>query len=408
MPHLNKLIVFTYSYPFGIGEEWKYNEFIALSAHFSEITIQPMTYGDNSKSRRETPQNVSVNEPLLQNQLSLKNLLIKGLTASQPTSFILQDFWERKVYRNLNWFKSWLSSSLLSRHLSTNKFISSLISNPSPDTVLYFYWGTGPALLIPFFEKKNFSKVVARFHGGDLYEERWDGYLPFRNAILKNITHALFISEQGLKYATEKYPTIPHNSKVSRLGVVPAGKTVFSQDHKLRLVSCSMAVPVKRLSLLIKALHYVKAPVEWTHIGDGPLLEELKMMAKGLPDNVQTNFTGFIPSNKVLSYYNNKSIDLFINVSESEGVPVSIMEALSAGIPVYATNVGGTGEIVNSSNGKLFDPNISPEEIGKEIQRYSSIPLVEKEALKAGAFAMFENKCNALHLYKELAAYLSE
>ena len=48
---------------------------------------------------------------------------------------------------------------------------------------------------------------------------------------------------------------------------------------------------------------------------------------------------------------------MFINLSSSEGIPVSIMEAQSFGIPVIATNVGGSGEIVVSETGVLVDEN---------------------------------------------------
>ena len=48
----------------------------------------------------------------------------------------------------------------------------------------------------------------------------------------------------------------------------------------------------------------------------------------------------------MLDYYKNNIIDIFINLSASEGIPVSIMDAISFGIPCIATNVGGTGEIV--------------------------------------------------------------
>ena len=47
----------------------------------------------------------------------------------------------------------------------------------------------------------------------------------------------------------------------------------------------------------------------------------------------------------------------FVNVSESEGIPVSIMEAASFGIPIIATDVGGTSEIVDNSNGFLIENN---------------------------------------------------
>jgi len=50
-----------------------------------------------------------------------------------------------------------------------------------------------------------------------------------------------------------------------------------------------------------------------------------------------------LPHNDVLNYYASNPVDVFINTSSSEGLPVSIMEAMSFGIPVIATNVGGTG-----------------------------------------------------------------
>ena len=46
--------------------------------------------------------------------------------------------------------------------------------------------------------------------------------------------------------------------------------------------------------------------------------------------------------------------DLFVNMSLSEGIPVSIMEAISFGIPIIATNVGGNAEIVNDETGVLI------------------------------------------------------
>ncbi|NJK95527.1 MAG: glycosyltransferase [Bacteroidales bacterium] len=51
---------------------------------------------------------------------------------------------------------------------------------------------------------------------------------------------------------------------------------------------------------------------------------------------------------------------MFLNTSLSEGVPVSVMEALSFGLPVIATDVGGTGELINDEVGMLINPEISP------------------------------------------------
>ncbi|NCO54621.1 MAG: glycosyltransferase, partial [Bacteroidetes bacterium] len=68
-------------------------------------------------------------------------------------------------------------------------------------------------------------------------------------------------------------------------------------------------------------------------------------------------------------------VDLFINVSESEGIPVSIMEALSAGIPVIATNVGGTNEIVNNDVGFLIDKEFEINTAVNIINNYLNSPI---------------------------------
>ena len=48
-------------------------------------------------------------------------------------------------------------------------------------------------------------------------------------------------------------------------------------------------------------------------------------------------------------------MDYFINLSDSEGIPVSIMEAMSVGIPIIARDVGGNREIVTNNNGCLLE-----------------------------------------------------
>ena len=61
-------------------------------------------------------------------------------------------------------------------------------------------------------------------------------------------------------------------------------------------------------------------------------------------------------------------IDIFINVSSSEGLPVAIMEAISFDIPIIATNVGGTSEIVTPETGILIAPDSAPELIAARIR----------------------------------------
>ena len=79
------------------------------------------------------------------------------------------------------------------------------------------------------------------------------------------------------------------------------------------------------------------------------------------------SFLGFVPEGGVIAFYQKNPVDIFINVSASEGTPVTIMEAQSCGIPVIATAVGGNPEIVTPENGLLLPENPNPREIADGI-----------------------------------------
>ena len=101
-----------------------------------------------------------------------------------------------------------------------------------------------------------------------------------------------------------------------------------------------------------------------------------------------------------MKYYYENYIDLFINLSESEGIPVSIMEALSAGIPVLATNVGGTKEAVNNDNGFMIDKDLDLEKVCKLISKYFGVPLDQKKEKRQNAKLYWEEHFNAKKNYK--------
>jgi len=84
--------------------------------------------------------------------------------------------------------------------------------------------------------------------------------------------------------------------------------------------------------------------------------------------NVMYLITGEISNNEILNEYRKNYYDIFISVSETEGLPVSIMEAISFGIPIIATDVGGTNEIVkNNVNGWLINKDFDVKDLANKI-----------------------------------------
>jgi glycosyltransferase involved in cell wall biosynthesis len=158
-------------------------------------------------------------------------------------------------------------------------------------------------------------------------------------------------------------------------------------------------VPLKRLELLVEALMQASIPIEWTHIGDGETWEAVTSAAQKLPSNVKATFLGRLPNAQVVEYLTHNPTDLFINVSSSEGVPVSIMEALSMGIPVLATAVGGSPEIVDDTVGRLVPANISAADLVNEIETIAQH--TGYETLRSNARNRWAERCDASALYQQ-------
>ena len=128
-------------------------------------------------------------------------------------------------------------------------------------------------------------------------------------------------------------------------------------------MTCSRAVPLKRLDRVaccIAELQRRGIDVRWTCIGDGETLESAKSQVNDLGIADRVVFKGALSRDQVYAYYRSTPVDVFVNASEVEGIPLSIMEALSFGIPAVATKVGGNPEIVEDGvNGYVVPRDFS-------------------------------------------------
>lgn len=235
--------------------------------------------------------------------------------------------------------------------------------------VFYSYrFGVGAAAAIKIKKTYKNSKAVARCHGQDLFEFRnSSAYLPFRDFLYTKIDEIYCISEDGKKYISDMYNEYISKTFVFRLGT--QGKSINNNlsNENIIIVSCSRIVPIKRLDLIARSLCQIKNfKVKWIHYGDGDeaYKNNIYEVMKCASQNISFELKGFVDNNELLQIYTDKCFSFFINVSESEGLPVSIMEAASAGIPIVATDVGGTKEaVIDGYNGYLIDKNFTDLEL---------------------------------------------
>jgi glycosyltransferase involved in cell wall biosynthesis len=87
-------------------------------------------------------------------------------------------------------------------------------------------------------------------------------------------------------------------------------------------------------------------------VGDGPLFSDIKRLAKKLNIHNKINFVGY--TSNVKSFL--LDADVFVLISNWEGLPLTILEAMSARLPIVASNVGGVSECVTEhKNGFLIE-----------------------------------------------------
>ncbi len=362
------LLLLTVQWPYGFLETFMENEAEYISG-FDKVTCIPLQYKDTC---RLYPSNMEIIQPCQNGnaiialfkfiftncfwQEFLELIKNKRFSFARLKVLMRNGIHQQQRYNSL---KKWLKHSQIS----------------DEEITAYTYWMESCTVAAARLKKCGvINKLITRCHRFDLYEEvSATNYIPFRKYIFDNSTLILPISEDGKKYLVDNYNWIDHKKIfVQRLGTTDFGLGVIPKDiNELHIASCSNLIPVKRVHLMIEAMFFMQIPIVWHHFGDGILRADLEKKLTELPSNVTFIFEGRKDNRELMKWYQDHPIDIFVNTSESEGVPVSIMEAMSFGIPTIATNVGGNSEIVEENKtGWLLEKDFSPSELSNMITNY--------------------------------------
>lgn len=402
---MKTLLLFTGSYPFSAAAENTFipQELTQLAKRFKQIVVVPQVTTGTEESIPES--NICVNTEYAA-FIAAKSNKYKFLLSSLFDRIFLKELSSRPLFFLMN--PKCIKTALLYRLASvmTEGWIKRYFSSNScnfDEYVLETWWFNEATLgLAEFSVKSNKIITVTRAHGYDLYEERRkQNYIPFRRVAINKVEAVFSASQAGAKYLLMKYPEVKEKIHVGLLGVNDPGfSNNPSTDGTFRILSCSALIPLKRIDLLILGLQRLgttckKMKFQWTHIGSGPEIDRLKELAfESLPENVNFDFLGNLEKKEVYDFYYNYAVDLFINVSTTEGTPVSIMEAISVGVPILATSVGGNKEIVGPVNGVLLPTDPSPEEIAIEISKLVYDP-AKLKSLRSGSKRQWVEVYNA-------------
>ena len=402
---MKKIILITSKFPYMGGEQFLETEikYYCQNKNLS-FTIMPIS---NDTASRELP-----------SCITLDTTFTLTTSHSIPTRF----FYLLKSLFNTFFYKELFSENLFS--IQKMKYFFLAISryqmfyevfdnyfkqqNNLNETIIYTYWHNETTYALQSLKNKYGYKLISRIHRGDLYKEvQIDGYMPLKKHFTTNIDMIYTITESATAYLQERYGFHTKILKLSRLGVDTLKITTpASQKNTLSIVSCSSLIAVKRIDKIIESLMHLSKQMNhihfvWNHIGGGVLKSKLQQLAdkklKSL-NNIEFNFLGSLENKDVYKFYKDNPIDLFINVSDSEGVPVSIMEAMSCHIPIVAPDIGGIQDMLtNEYNGFLLSNESSISEI---VSALSNISFFKEKQVRENSYQVFLNKYNAKENYQ--------
>lgn len=313
-----------------------------------------------------------------------------------------------RLYQSLSFYAQALSDQRLLRK-------NGLISEEEP--VIYYAFWYDYYCYSMIREKRKYPKVriIARTHGRDLYHERVPGERqPFRAQIERGMDGIIFACAYGREYYDRCVRSVtfpPEKLYVCRLGTEPAVRLMPPhEDGSWQLLSCSNVIPLKRIERIIEGLSLIDdISLCWTHIGDGEGMEVVKAYAEqvlGKKKNIQYVFTGYMED--VGAWYRNKQVDCFITTSSTEGgCPVSIQEAMSYGVPVIGTDVGGITEML-AGNGILLSASPGAEEVAEAICTIFRMPGEEFDEMRRRSFALWREMFSAEKCWHVMRQVLGE
>ncbi len=240
------------------------------------------------------------------------------------------------------------------------QMLASLLERRGAD-LMHIYFGHTGVHLLPFIKRWDKPCVVS-FHGADVAKKTdIRDYGPK----LKELFDAVPLVLARSRSLAERLISLgcpPERIRINRTGL-PLREFPFVQretplDGRWRLLQACRLIPKKGVATTLCAFaifqkQFPKA--ELVIAGKGPLQAHLEELAEELGVSAKVHFRGFVSQPQLMELYAQSHI--FLHPSETppdqnqEGVPNSVLEAMSTGLPVAATRHGGIPEAVEHGRG---------------------------------------------------------
>ena len=344
------------------------------------------------------------------------NYEIEILTLSDnKNSNINDDFSVKRIDRNLPIIYRWLKTIFTIYKLGKNK-----------DLIFVNGLGTETTIANIFLKKKIIRKIV----GDPVWERTYSKAKiseSFDEFQVKNYGFSISLQKKVRSFSIKKSDIVVTPSQhlknfILNLGFknkieiinngvfIPEENTNIFTNDQINITIVSRLVSHKNIEKIIKAISDLNSPlINLNIIGDGPELNQLQKIS--LESNYKDNiiFHGKLNRDDINHIF--LKSDIYIQASNYEGLPHSLLEAMSYGIPVLCTPVGECKEILgNEDRGYILDLPVSKNNIKSKISEIIGEKNIANKKGERGKDFINEkyNLTNSFNLYKNLFTRLLE
>ena len=344
------------------------------------------------------------------------NYEIEILTLSDNKNLnINDDFSVKRIDRNLPIIYRWLKTIFTIYKLGKNK-----------DLIFVNGLGTETTIANIFLKKKIIRKIV----GDPVWERAYSKAKiseSFDEFQVKNYGFSISLQKKVRSFSIKKSDIVVTPSQhlknfILNLGFknkieiinngvfIPEENTNIFTNDQINITIVSRLVSHKNIEKIIKAISDLNSPlINLNIIGDGPELNQLQKIS--LESNNKDNiiFHGKLNRDDINHIF--LKSDIYIQASNYEGLPHSLLEAMSYGIPVLCTPVGECKEILgNEDRGYILDLPVSKNNIKSKISEIIGEKNIANKKGEKGKDFINEkyNLTNSFNLYKNLFTRLLE
>ena len=344
------------------------------------------------------------------------NYEIDILTLSDSKNLNIKDnFSVKRIDRNLPIIYRWLKTIFTIYKLGKNK-----------DLIFVNGLGTEATIANIFLKKKIIRKIV----GDPVWERAYSKAKiseSFDEFQVKNYGFSISLQKKVRSFSIKKSDIVVTPSQhlknfILNLGFknkieiinngvfIPEENTNIFTNDQINITIVSRLVSHKNIEKIIKAISDLNSPlINLNIIGDGPELNQLQKIS--LESNNKDNiiFHGKLNRDDINHIF--LKSDIYIQASNYEGLPHSLLEAMSYGIPVLCTPVGECKEILgNEDRGYILDLPVSKNNIKSKISEIIGEKNIANKKGERGKDFINEkyNLTNSFNLYKNLFTRLLE